>query len=206
MDTWVAILLAGTLIWFLVRWRARVRAEQAWAEIDASEAKASRRSLRIVVLSLGTRGDVEPLAALGAAAVARGHHVTFCTTDNFRSLVESVPGLHFRSCGLARIPQPPSLYRARSMVEFLTAVAGTISRLYAPLGSALFAAAGGEGEGEGAPPDVILANLFAQHFGLDIGEALDVPVWLVKLAPDRCVFFIYRYILRESCSQFDSLP
>ena len=184
---WLASIAIGVL-YFAWRRRARTRAAAAWERLGSPPSPACDAPLRIVVLSIGTRGDVEPLAALAAAALRRGHSVTFCTTENFKSLVESVPGLEFRSCGLARVPQPPSLYSANSMVAFLTAVAGTISQLYLLLGAALYRAtlgAAGEDEtGASGGVDVILCNLFAQHFGLDIAEKLGVPIWLLKLAPD----------------------
>jgi len=43
--------------------------------------------MKITLLTLGTRGDVQPLAALGEALLARGHEVALCTARNFEGLV-----------------------------------------------------------------------------------------------------------------------
>ncbi len=45
--------------------------------------------MRIALLTLGTRGDVQPYAVLGQALQQRGHHVTLSTAKNFESLVKS---------------------------------------------------------------------------------------------------------------------
>ncbi len=45
--------------------------------------------MKIALLTLGTRGDVQPYAVLGQALKNRGHHVTLATAKNFESLVKS---------------------------------------------------------------------------------------------------------------------
>lgn len=45
--------------------------------------------MKIALLTLGTRGDVQPYAALGQALKNRGHQVTISTAKNFESLVGS---------------------------------------------------------------------------------------------------------------------
>jgi len=42
--------------------------------------------MRVVILTLGTRGDVQPYIALGRGLQARGHSVTLATTDEFEAL------------------------------------------------------------------------------------------------------------------------
>lgn len=44
--------------------------------------------MKITILTLGTRGDVQPFAALGRALAAKGHEVTLSSARNFKSLVE----------------------------------------------------------------------------------------------------------------------
>ena len=51
--------------------------------------------MKIALLTLGTRGDVQPYAVLGQVLQQRGHHVILVTAKNFKSLVESY-GLEFR--------------------------------------------------------------------------------------------------------------
>lgn len=50
--------------------------------------------MKIAILTLGTRGDVQPYAVLGQALSLRGHHVTLSTAKNFESLVKSY-GINF---------------------------------------------------------------------------------------------------------------
>ncbi|SKB39879.1 glycosyltransferase [Daejeonella lutea] len=44
--------------------------------------------MKVTLFTLGTRGDVQPFAVLGAALADRGYTVTLCTAENFRELVE----------------------------------------------------------------------------------------------------------------------
>ena len=55
----------------------------------ASPATASPTPLRIAVLTVGTRGDVQPFVALGHHMQRRGHTVMICTSSDFKPFVES---------------------------------------------------------------------------------------------------------------------
>lgn len=50
--------------------------------------------MKIAILTLGTRGDVQPFAVLGRALKERGHEVTMATAKNFEALVLSY-GINF---------------------------------------------------------------------------------------------------------------
>ena len=50
--------------------------------------------MKIALLTMGTRGDVQPFAVLGKALKHHGHNVTLATAKNFRSLAEDY-GLRF---------------------------------------------------------------------------------------------------------------
>lgn len=50
--------------------------------------------MKIAILTLGTRGDVQPYAALGKVLQERGHEVVLSTAKNFEALVASY-GLAF---------------------------------------------------------------------------------------------------------------
>jgi sterol 3beta-glucosyltransferase len=50
--------------------------------------------MKIALLTMGTRGDVQPFAVLGKALKQRGHDVTLSTAKNFEALVGSY-GLNF---------------------------------------------------------------------------------------------------------------
>ncbi|KPL85169.1 glycosyltransferase [Herpetosiphon geysericola] len=45
--------------------------------------------MRILIIALGTRGDVQPMLALGLALQQRGHPVTLLVSSNFQAWVES---------------------------------------------------------------------------------------------------------------------
>ena len=52
--------------------------------------------MRILILTFGTRGDVQPYVALAHAAIGAGHEAAVCTAEGFRPFVEDadVPYLH----------------------------------------------------------------------------------------------------------------
>jgi sterol 3beta-glucosyltransferase len=52
-------------------------------------ASKKSRNMKISILTLGTRGDVQPYAVLGRALQERGHQVRFVAAKNFESLVRS---------------------------------------------------------------------------------------------------------------------
>lgn len=52
--------------------------------------------MRVLILTFGTRGDIQPYVALGRALIDAGHEAAVCTAEGFRPLVEDagVPYLH----------------------------------------------------------------------------------------------------------------
>ena len=70
-------------------------------------------SMKISLLTLGTRGDIQPYIALGKALIARGHQVRFAGPDNFGDWVKS-HGLMFQSLGadMESFLQSPEARRA----------------------------------------------------------------------------------------------
>ena len=75
--------------------------------------------MKITILTLGTRGDVEPLLALGTALRARGHAVTLCGPDNCAAWVRDEHRLDFVPLGLdfKALMQSPEVRGARGGVE-----------------------------------------------------------------------------------------
>lgn len=51
--------------------------------------------LRILIMAVGTRGDVQPFVQLGCRLMADGHRVRLATHARFRSFVTSHEGLEF---------------------------------------------------------------------------------------------------------------
>lgn len=173
------------------------------------------RHLRFVLLALGTRGDVQPLVALALALRRRGHEVVISGSTDFRPLVERVggpAGVTFESCGIDKVEQPKEWLTAKSMTEFMSVTLRDTVRQYAHVGRGFYraaagqdvpgavdagqggggdgdggggTAAGGKGRASGRKADVVVCSLFTQQFGMDIAEALGVPCWVTKLAPDE---------------------
>ncbi|MEZ4686430.1 MAG: glycosyltransferase [Bacteroidia bacterium] len=54
--------------------------------------------MNILLISIGTRGDMEPFLAIGQIMKTRGHEVTCLFPEQFQSLVED-SGFHFESLG-----------------------------------------------------------------------------------------------------------
>lgn len=54
---------------------------------------------KVALLTLGTRGDIQPFIALGKSLKARGHDVVLGAPENFQSWIEA-HGLAFRSIGV----------------------------------------------------------------------------------------------------------
>ena len=68
---------------------------------------ASKRT--ILLLTYGTRGDVQPMVALAVALRQLDFDPVVCTVDASRELCER-NGVRFESCGLARTEQPAMLF------------------------------------------------------------------------------------------------
>lgn len=58
-------------------------------DTDDPESGCKPSGLKISILTLGTRGDVQPYLSLGKAFRQRGHQVTLCTDRNFQSMAKS---------------------------------------------------------------------------------------------------------------------
>ncbi|KAG4397860.1 hypothetical protein AAZX31_10G212300 [Glycine max] len=64
----------------------------------SSESKKSVPRLQIVILVVGTRGDVQPFLAIARRLQEYGHHVRLATHDNFKTFVKSA-GVDFYPLG-----------------------------------------------------------------------------------------------------------
>jgi sterol 3beta-glucosyltransferase len=75
--------------------------------------------MKVIICCLGTRGDVEPLLALGKALQARGHAVMLCGPDNCASWVREEHALGFTPLGLdfKALMQSPEVREARGGIE-----------------------------------------------------------------------------------------
>lgn len=76
----------------------------AGAAPDACGQRGACPPLRIVILTIGTRGDVQPFIGVGTALRDAGHAVYVCTTRNFREFVGG-HGLEWLDCGVEELKQ-----------------------------------------------------------------------------------------------------
>jgi len=87
---------------------------------------------KIVLLTLGTRGDVQPFIALGKALKARGHDVVLGAPEDFRSWIEG-HGLAYRSIGVDMREFVQSLQARKVMAGNLFAMARLWRKTILPL-------------------------------------------------------------------------
>lgn len=141
--------------------------------------------MRVLLLTIGSRGDVQPFVALGAGLIAAGHRVTLATSPRFRSVVEEA-GLAFapvsdEMVALAESPTGRAMFEAMGSsyakaLAGLLRIAGRIGPMQRDLVSDGWAAA------QTARPDVIVYHpkMFgAPHYA----EKLGVPAALALLFP-----------------------
>jgi len=138
---------------------------------------------RILLLTIGTRGDVQPFVALGKALVARGHTVSVCTTSRFERFVTS-QGLqyHYLNDELLAL-MDTAMAGAATTAQSTWGLIKTFARLKKR--SAAIQAQTLVESWEAAKtfqPDIIIAHpkaMAASH----IAEKLAIPSCLVLLVP-----------------------
>lgn len=136
------------------------------------------RPMRIVILTIGTRGDVQPYVALGRALRDAGHSVVISSTSDFKDFVEKA-GLEFYDTHSPRVTQPPGWMTVASVADMLHISGPAAREAYGQVGRAFHAACT-------APvvADVVIGTAMTVTFALDVSEAAGIPCWLAKLAPE----------------------
>src|SRR6185312_12787842 len=79
--------------------------------------------MKILILTIGTRGDVQPYVALGHALVAAGHAVTLCTSIRFEAFVTQ-NGLAFAPIGDDLVALLDSVQRRGALEDMGSFVSG----------------------------------------------------------------------------------
>lgn len=140
--------------------------------------------MHILLMTVGTRGDVQPFVALGKGLQAEGHVVTLCTCQRFESFVRE-HGLHYAylsndildlmdtQAGKEAMEETAGIFGFAKTTIKLLKEAKTIVRNH--LHDAWAAA-------EAARPDLILFHPKAMA-GVHIAEKLGIPVGLVFYLP-----------------------
>ena len=90
--------------------------------------------MRIIVIAIGTAGDVHPLLGLSRTFAERGHKVSFCTSPVFAPLVDRY-GLRFLPLGTVEqyrsTVDDPELWKPRTSLKVLwSGVASTMRPLF----------------------------------------------------------------------------
>ncbi|WP_420643396.1 glycosyltransferase [Candidatus Leptofilum sp.] len=128
--------------------------------------------MRIVIIALGSRGDVQPYVALGKGLLAAGHEVRLMTHDAFEPLV-TAHGLEFWIArgNVQAVAESDEMQALLEKGNFLAINAYTAK---AAQKAALEWAEDGLVACEGA--DLIIAGLGGFFMGLSLAEKLNLPV------------------------------
>jgi sterol 3beta-glucosyltransferase len=135
----------------------------------------------ILILCLGSRGDVVPYAAVGQALRARGHRVRLAAFENFRGLVGEM-GLEFApirgdSRALLAATGGQALGEAgQNTLRQFRAIRATFAGLADSIGPDIAAAADGG-------VDLIVNQLPFALYGSDVAEKLSVPLLMAAVMP-----------------------
>ncbi len=141
--------------------------------------------MHALLLTIGSRGDVQPFVALGVGLIRAGHRVTLATSPRFRDVIEQA-GLTFapvsdEMVALADSPAGRAMFEAMgsSYVKTLAQLLRIVRRI-GPMQRDLVD--GGWAAAESARPDVIVYHpkMFgAPHYA----EKLNTPAVLALLFP-----------------------
>lgn len=136
--------------------------------------------MRLTVLTVGSRGDVQPFLALGTTLVSAGHEVTIATHPKYEPLV-SAAGLPFAALAEGRISEGPSTREgarwASSSSRHLPSWVGFLRDAQSVARRRL---ADGLLAGQGA--DAILAGDLATVLGWQVAEHHGCPLVRVSLS------------------------
>src|SRR5690606_32635405 len=104
--------------------RSIPRSRKYWARPGATKGNystAERRRMRIMIQTLGTRGDVQPYVALAGGLQQAGHRVLLAAPEQFRGFAErdadEYPPLPAGSLQLMETPEPREPMRGRDALR-----------------------------------------------------------------------------------------
>ena len=132
---------------------------------------------RVVFASIGTRGDVQPYLALAVAMKEHGYSVIFGATEEFEQLITS-HDIEFHSLGPSIVDfLHESRFEKAMSQSMLVNGPALLSR-----GQRILDIAARRAWVMAQGADAILLNMNVS-FGIDIAEALDIPVIMMALQP-----------------------
>jgi UDP:flavonoid glycosyltransferase YjiC (YdhE family) len=134
--------------------------------------------MRFVLATLGTRGDVEPCAAIGRELQRRGHQVRMAVPPNMVGFVESA-GLAAVGHGPDQVLQNANIARKYgtmpSPVSMMWEILKDVTQLWPELGKALMSLADGA--------DLLLTDSSQQGLGANVAEYYDIPLAALHIYP-----------------------
>jgi sterol 3beta-glucosyltransferase len=135
--------------------------------------------MRIAIIALGSRGDVQPYIALGKGLKAAGHQVRLLTHENFEQLVDS-HGLEFWPVkgNVQEFMETPKM---RELLEKGNFIAISAYAAKASKGAAIDWAEGGLAACQGV--SLLVAGVGGLFVGLAIAEKLNVPLLQTYIFP-----------------------
>ncbi|BBY08673.1 glycosyltransferase [Mycobacterium noviomagense] len=135
--------------------------------------------MKFVVAGYGSRGDIEPCAAVGRELLRRGHEVRMAVPPNMFGFVESA--------GLAPVaygPDPPALLHdvdsvgtVQNPINMLPDVIEHVTRLWVEMGTTLMSLADGA--------DLVLAGTNEQALAANIVDYYGIPLAALHCFPMR---------------------
>ncbi|WP_134703400.1 glycosyltransferase [Ammoniphilus sp. YIM 78166] len=133
--------------------------------------------MNIKILTVGTRGDVQPFVALGRELRRRGHEVTICTGENFKAIVEGY-GVSFSPVRVDYLKLTQSEEGQKMMNGNPLAVLKNMKTLVYPLMEQML-----EDLWEAAQDAEVLIYHPKAFGGYDITEKLQIPVFAAHPIP-----------------------
>jgi UDP:flavonoid glycosyltransferase YjiC (YdhE family) len=134
--------------------------------------------VRFVLATLGSRGDVEPCAAIGRELQRRGHEVRMAVPPNLLGFVESA-GLAAVAHGPDRVSENANIERKYGKMPNPITMAWQMlwdaTQLWPKLGTALTSLADGA--------DLLLTDASEQGLAANVAEYYDIPLAALHMCP-----------------------
>lgn len=135
--------------------------------------------MKVCIITLGSRGDVQPYAALGVALQARGHQVTIATHANFGPMLQGLGLTHaVLPADPKAIVQEPDVARAVAegrMLRFMQLMKARMEpEAHVTEEKSLRAAQGA---------DVVIGSVVTEHLAQAVAEAVGARFVASDLAP-----------------------
>lgn len=139
------------------------------------------RTMRITLVAVGTRGDVQPTAVLASALAGRGHDVTLVTPDDLvhfgRSLGIATVGLGFSTRSFLDSPEGRAFVSSGSGRRYLEAVVAKKELERRTLQAVLLHACDGA--------DLVIANNLVLDEAAMVAQVVGAEVLALHFAPRR---------------------